>query len=77
MALNFGPVPAWDAPLSEKVGLLVVIGVILFCFDRLFSRRLPATMRDIAVFIALAITLWVATITFPELWKVLASLRNR
>ena len=77
MALNFGPVPAWDAPLSEKIALLLVIGVILFCFDRAFSNRRPATTRDIAVFIALAITLWAATIAFPELWKVLASLRNR
>lgn len=65
------------SPLNEKIALLLVIGVILFCFDRVFSTRRLATMRDIAIFIALAVALWAATITFPELWKVLASLRNR
>ena len=77
MALNFGPVPNWNAPISEKITFLLAIGVILFCFDRLFPRQRPATTRDVIAFIALAITLWAVTLAFPELWNALTSLRSR
>jgi hypothetical protein len=53
MALNYGPVPAWNAPMSEKIALLVALGAVLICFDRVYPHRRPATTRDIITFIAL------------------------
>jgi hypothetical protein len=78
MALYFGPVPAWNAPLGEKLAYFVVMLGIIVGFDLIApTRRRPASFREVAAFVALAVVLWFVTMEFPSWWHTLETLRHR
>jgi hypothetical protein len=90
MTFSFGPVPAWNAPPNEKIAYGVTLVAIIFFFSLLkrvllgrstpirnASGRRPASVREIALFVALSVALWSATFGWSYLWKLLTELRNK
>jgi len=63
MIISFGPVPAWSAPLRDKVLFGLVLVAVLVLFDRIRSGHQKGSSRDIVV-MAILIAIICAVLVF-------------
>jgi hypothetical protein len=53
MTVHLDLVPVWSAPPRAKILFFVELILLVFVFGRLSSKREPARVRDVALFILL------------------------